>query len=297
MDDTSSGTAAPRRPRRPARASVVVARVAAVVTGLVVVTVLAAALWWRADGGRWFVVTTPSMGTTMPVGTLVLTTPVEADGVRVGEVVTYRAPQSGTVYTHRVVERVAGGDGAVRLLTRGDVNAAPDPGSIGQADLVGRAAWHAPVLGWVLRAVPVLTAGGAATWLLGLVVPRRRRRGVHLLGASATLAVTNALLHPWVGLEKLAQRDPGAGRGGVLLDVISVGLLPVRAEQVGGGATARLRDGELVTMHLAERRDGAYTITGVLDLAWWGWALLVAVCLVPLVVSLLAGPEPEPVPA
>lgn len=292
MDATThtDGTAAARPPGS------VLALGAVLVVAVAVVGVVAAGLWWRGDGGRWFVVSTPSMGTAMPIGTLVLTSPVDVDDVRVGDVVTYRAPQSGSVYTHRVVERVAGGGGAVRLLTQGDLNAAPDPGSIGAADLVGRVAWHAPGLGWVLRAVPVLAAGGAATWLASLVLPLRRRLGARLVGASLTLAVANWLLHPWVGLQKVAQRDPARGDG-ALLDVVSVGLLPVRVEQVGGGASVRLDDGELVTMRLAERRNGSYTVAAVLDLPWWGWALLVAVCLVPLAVSLVLGPRREPVPA
>ncbi|GAB3997777.1 hypothetical protein GCM10028771_30160 [Nocardioides marmoraquaticus] len=256
-----------------------------------VVAVLAAALWWRSEGGRWFVVETPSMGTAMPVGTLVLTSPTTADDVGAGDVVTFRAPDSGTVYTHRVVERVASQGDDARLVTKGDVNDSSDSGSIGDADLVGRVAWSAPGLGWLVKAVPLLVVGGAATWLVSLLLARRHRRGTRMIGASVTLAVVNWLLAPWVGLEKVAQRTPDDGGPGVLVDVISLGLLPVRAEQVDGGATARLRDGELATMHLADRADGAYAVTAALDLAWWGWAALVAVCLVPMALSLLVGPD------
>lgn len=203
----------------------------------IVVAFLAATLWWRSEGGRWFVVETPSMGTAMPVGTLALTSPTVVDDVGAGDVVTFRPPQSGTVYTHRVVEQVAspGTGGALRLVTKGDVNDTPDPGSIGQEHLVGHVVWHAQALGWAVKAVPLVVVGGASTWLLSLLLTRHQRRGVRLVGASLTLSLTTWLLNPWVGVQTVSQRVPEDGSEGVLLDVISVGLLPVRAEQVGGG--------------------------------------------------------------
>ena len=61
-----------------------------------------ATVGFRLDGGRWFIVETPSMGQSLPVGSLVLTTPSELDAVADGDVITFRNPESGAVYTHRV---------------------------------------------------------------------------------------------------------------------------------------------------------------------------------------------------
>lgn len=254
------------------------------VAALAVVLLVVCALWWRADGGRWFMVETPSMGTAMPVGTLVLTEPVRLGDVEVGDVITFHAPESGTVYTHRVVDASPAG-----LTTQGDVNDMPDSGTLGQGNLIGKVVWHADGLGWALKAVPLVLVGLALTWALSLLVPAHRRRGVRLVGLSLSLAVANWLLHPWVGIQQMSQRVPEDGKPGLVFDVISTGLLPVRAEQVGGGASAVLRDGEVASMRLAPRADGAYDVTSALHLSWWGWALMVAFCLTPMLLSVLLG--------
>lgn len=288
---TSTEPSAAKPSSETATAGPVVARsrrplgTAAVATGLVaMIALLAAALWWRADGGRWYVVETPSMGTTTPVGSLVLTTPVDLEDVAVGDVVTFHSPRSRTVYTHRVVEISAEG-----LTTRGDLNDAPDAGTVGRADVIGAVVRDAPLLGWVLKAVPILLVGAALTWLVSLPATGRRRRDVRLLGGSLTVAVANLLLHPWVGVQRMSEQvlDDGSGP---LLDVVSTGVLPIRAEQVGGGATQAMRNGEVARLALAPRDSGAYDVVATVDLAWWGWALLALTCLAPLLLAVLLRP-------
>ncbi|WP_434318962.1 S26 family signal peptidase [Leifsonia sp. P73] len=62
-----------------------------------------AAFW--STGWRWFIVESPSMGRTAPVGTLVVTSPVSVSAVHVGDVITFHPPTSpDETYTHRVRE-------------------------------------------------------------------------------------------------------------------------------------------------------------------------------------------------
>ena len=79
--------------------------------------------------GRYRVVTvlTGSMRPTAPPGSLVISTPEAATDVRVGQVITFKAPIDGNpIVTHRVIEVVSGGPHPI-FRTQGDANPAPDP--------------------------------------------------------------------------------------------------------------------------------------------------------------------------
>lgn len=255
--------------------------------------VLLAALWWHVDGGRWFVVQTPSMGTALPVGSLALTTPAEVDAVPPGEVVTFRSPRTGTVYTHRVVGVTGAG-----LRTQGDLNAAADVSLVDDDHLVGRVVWQASVLGWALRAVPYLLIAVAATWVADLLLRYRWRRATWLLGLSVGAAVTNLLLRPWVGLALLGQRtaeDTVDGEPSLLLDIVSTGLLATQAVGDEAGSTAvHLRTGETATVALSAGDSGRYEVLGRPELGLWGWAVLLLLCLLPLLVALVPTRSAEP---
>lgn len=265
--------------------------IAIAVLGVVcVVSLVAAAGAWRLDGGRWFVVATPSMGEQVPVGSLVLTTPTTAADVEPGEVITFRSPESGTVYTHRAVAVTPKG-----IKTRGDINASADTWAVQDQDLIGSVAWHAPALGWLLRGLPIFFAGLALCWLLTTRLAPARRYSWRLIGLSTSLAVTTAALKPWIGLERLNQRNPDEGAG-VLIDVVSTGLLPIRALEADGAASVSLVDGEVGTLHLtAGAETGAYDILTRLDLSPGWWVALVTFCLLPTLWCLLVGMAPHEV--
>ncbi len=265
------------------------------IAALGVLALVVAAGAWRLDGGRWFVVATPSMGEQLPVGSLVLTTPTTADEVARGDVITFRSPGSGTVYTHRAVAVAADG-----IETRGDINGAVDAWTVRDADLIGSVAWHAPGLGWLVRGLPIFFAGLAAVWLLTSRLDLSRRYSWRLVGFSTSVAVTTYVLRPWIGLERLNQRAPDDGTG-VLVDVVSTGLLPIRALEADGAATVSLVDGEVGTLHLtAGAETGSYDVLTQLDLSPGLWVGLVTFCLLPTIWTVLVGlvpQEPSDMPA
>jgi signal peptidase len=99
-------------------------------------------------------VLTGSMRPTMPEGSVVLTTPVPARDVRVGDIITYRIPvEDRRIVTHRVEEVLRGGDSPV-VRTKGDANKDPDTWV---AELTGGTVWK------VRAAVP--KAGYVFEWL------------------------------------------------------------------------------------------------------------------------------------
>jgi signal peptidase I len=92
------------------------------------------------------------MRPSMPEGSVIVTTPMPASRVRVGDVITYRIPvEDRRVVTHRVIEIVRGGDRPV-VRTQGDANQEPDTWT---AELKGDTVWTAratvPRAGYVLE--------------------------------------------------------------------------------------------------------------------------------------------------
>lgn len=104
--------------------------------------------------GRYQTVTvlTGSMRPSMPEGSVIVTTPMPAGRVRVGDVITYRIPvEDRRIVTHRVVEIVRRGEQPV-VRTKGDANGDPDAWV---AELTGGTVWTAratvPKVGYVLE--------------------------------------------------------------------------------------------------------------------------------------------------
>jgi signal peptidase I len=121
----------------------------------------------RLTGATPYTVTTGSMRPDYPPGTLLVVRPVEADRIRVGDVVTYQ-PESGnaTVVTHRVVEVSHTLDGDVVLRTQGDANDVVDADPVRDVQVRGRLWYSLPWLGHVNRTL----TGGGRTVALYLVV-------------------------------------------------------------------------------------------------------------------------------
>ena len=93
-------------------------------------------LWYRAHGERLLVVTSGSMAPQIAAGDAVVIRPLEATELRVGQVVTFQAPQAQRYTTHRIVAieqrylvKHPGPDDhpAYFIRTQGDNNRTPDP--------------------------------------------------------------------------------------------------------------------------------------------------------------------------
>jgi len=248
------------------------------------VLLIAAALAFLAQGGRWFIVQTPSMGETAPVGTLILDAPVAAEDVVVGDIVTFHPPTNpGQVYTHRVVSIAA--DGA--LSTKGDVNGATDPWTLTSADLIGKTFAVLPIVGWIVKAVPFLAGGVMLSWFLAfLFLSPAARSAVRVVGLSVTTAVTAFVLHPFVGVVVETSRLTAHGAEATL---VSTGILPITVSAVGGGHVS-LASGQLGTLSIPSlAENGHYSLSSALDLPLIGWVVFGLVCSTPLLWCLLVG--------
>jgi len=123
-------------------------------------------------GPTTLVVRGPSMAPAIPIGALVVTTPVEAAALAVGDVVSIRVGPELVVFTHRIV-RVVPRQGEIWIETKGDANDTSDPALIPASSVVGRVSLTVPVLGYL---VALLASLSGVLLLIGLA-------GVLLLGA------------------------------------------------------------------------------------------------------------------
>jgi signal peptidase len=114
---------------------------------------LALLLGSRLLGGNLLVVLSQSMEPTVPMGSLVVSGPVAASDVEVGDVITFHAPDpagGSSLVTHRVIE-VVGADGiGVRFRTQGDAVEDPDMTPVYPRNLVGRVWLTLPFAGYLL---------------------------------------------------------------------------------------------------------------------------------------------------
>ncbi|MEJ2885704.1 LamG-like jellyroll fold domain-containing protein [Actinomycetospora aeridis] len=259
--------------------------IAGIVTAVVVVVLLAGALAWHLSGGRWQIISTPSMGTAAPVGAVVLTRPNA--GIAVGDIITFQppAPERPRSVTHRVVAVEPGPDGP-GLRTQGDINGSVDPWVLHAPDLTGRVVLVLPGLGWFVRALPALLAGIVVLWwATRRFMPWLWAVPTRVLGLSILLAAVSLWLRPFVGTTTLAtQADAGEAR----ISMVSTGLLPTRVTADTGG-TLDLVSGQtgLLTTPRSQESQGNLLTSGV-HMPWWLWIVMTAFWLLPMVYGLVA---------
>ena len=243
----------------------------AALAALAIAMVLAAtALFF--SGYRAFAITTLSMGTTYPVGTLVVTQPQSE--YQVGDPITFTVRER--VYTHRISGTLAEG-----FTTRGDLNDADDAWIVPQHDVVGAVVWSVRGLGWAVHALPWLLIAFVLIEV-GVRMIRHRVRWrwpLRLMGWSITILTLALLLRPWFNVQLLSW-VPNAS-GGVTMNLVGTGLLPMLAEG------ERVELGEAVTVNLSKPvADGVFVLRPQPDLELWQWCIVAALCLLPLVFSI-----------
>lgn len=241
--------------------------------------------WFRATGGQWERVETPSMGTTAPVGTLVWARPVAPGDLRAGAVVTFHAPTRPDVYTHRVTE--VHDDGT--FSTAGDLSG-PDDWRVPEANVIGQAQWIWPGAGRVVEAAPVLVVGAVATWGLVLLLRRRQALSVAVLGTAVTCAVAIVVFHPLTDAEQLGFAPEG--ESGARATYVGTGLLPVRLSAPRDHDSVVLRAGESGSVLATAAANRRLEVRLEPAVPTWFWVVLVGLCFVPALTTVAVGRRP-----
>lgn len=252
--------------------------VASVMVAVFGVTTLALFLF----GVRGFIVETPSMGQTAPVGSLILTAPAQANQVKVGDIISFKPDQTpNEVYTHRVVKIDFRG-----IHTQGDINGAADPWSLHQNNLLGKVGIILPVMGWVIKALPILAMGFGVVWIGTMYIPAKAvRSGLRTLGVSGVIAYTVNLIKPLISYVVLTQTPTVTG---MTSRVVSTGLIPVQFS--GSGSKVILSSGQVGNVQsIADPKTGLVHLTAAMHLDTLGWVILISICAIPTVWSLVTG--------
>jgi signal peptidase len=129
-------------------------------TGWIITTIIAVAIIWFSVGLFPFhpaLVASGSMTPTMYAGDVVIIAKVPADIIKTGDVIQFRVPENVTVM-HRVIE-IQEAEGSKSFITKGDANDEPDEEPVIPENLVGKAIFTIPKVGWASIAVKQLFRG------------------------------------------------------------------------------------------------------------------------------------------
>lgn len=113
---------------------------------LIVVLLAAALIGVRIFGYTPYTVLSGSMEPTFHVGSLVYVKKVAPEEIKVGDTITFILNKNNDVATHRVISIDAPN---LHFYTQGDANASPDASPVHFFNLVGRADFTIPYLGYV----------------------------------------------------------------------------------------------------------------------------------------------------
>jgi signal peptidase I len=169
-----------------------------VLIGAVLVAVVLARGLPMLTGGTTFVVAGGSMEPSIPMGSVVLASPVEPDALRVADVVSLQTGPEHAVFTHRILRLATLPDGRY-IETKGDANPASDPALVPATDVIGRVDLTVPYVGYgiallssiqgVLFVCSLASVLLVAAWLLEslegdkrLPAARATSDGPHLIG-------------------------------------------------------------------------------------------------------------------
>lgn len=126
------------------------ARIVMGLAGALVTVILLTTIGPRFLPYQTLTVLSGSMTPTLPVGSIIVDQPVQADQVRLRDIITFQRPDHpGELVTHRVVGFEQGSSGKV-FVTKGDANSTPDSWRIAAAGSGWRYAFQVPYLGFIL---------------------------------------------------------------------------------------------------------------------------------------------------
>jgi len=125
----------------------------------IAVAVLSVSIVWFAVGAfpiRPVLVGSGSMSPKIEVADVVIVAKSSASSIKVGDVIEFRTPKENIM--HRVVAIQGTGETEV-FITKGDANDAPDDDPVMAGNVVGKAIFRVPKLGWLAAAIKKLFMG------------------------------------------------------------------------------------------------------------------------------------------
>lgn len=125
----------------------------------------------RIFGVQVYGVLTGSMEPSYPTGSLIYVKPVDASDLRVNDVITFSI-SPGVIATHRIVEVVWDEEhpGVLRYRTKGDANKDVDAALVSANNIIGKAMFAIPQLGYVANYIQQAPGIYVAILVCGLMI-------------------------------------------------------------------------------------------------------------------------------
>jgi signal peptidase len=136
-----------------------------------VFTFLAPHFGWRVD-----TVFSGSMEPELKVGGVVVTRPVAAEDIKVGDIITFHSPLNEELISHRVI--AVEDESLFNFQTKGDVNEDADPFVVPAQNVVGKVCLHIPYFGYVTQFVKTPLGLLLTLCLPGLVIVAVEMRNI-----------------------------------------------------------------------------------------------------------------------
>jgi signal peptidase I len=256
-----------------------VVRISTIIFGVVLALLLAFGGIWLATGGKYYIMSTPSMSPALPVGALVLTQPYSQAKVAVGTIIVFQPPDKTVrTYTHRVIAITPLG-----YKTKGDAEMQTDAWTIPFANVKGIVVQSLPGIGWLLRALPWLLIGLLLVIALAALVPWRWGVFTPLLAVVIVILIPLIVLKPLVRGQLVEKVD---GVKFVTARVVNTGLLPLKFTPVGHPGV-HIAAGHWYDFKFPQgQKAQQFSINARVDLTLTGWIILGLLCLLPLFLAI-----------
>jgi signal peptidase len=142
----------------------------------------------KVAGGIPLTVLTSSMEPRLPPGTLIIVRPVDPDGLRIGDVVTYqiRSGEPGVI-THRIIAIASSSNGSRTFTLKGDNNSEQDNEPVTEAQIQGRLWYSVPLIGYVNNGVN----GASRAWITPVAAVLLLCYAGYMIASGAVAAAKN----------------------------------------------------------------------------------------------------------
>ena len=128
-----------------------------------VLTFLAPRFGWEVD-----TVFSGSMEPQLKTGSVALTRPVEAEDIKVGDIITFHSPLDEKLISHRVI--AVEHSSSLNFRTKGDANEDADPFVVPAQSVVGKICFHIPYFGYAAQFIKTPLGLLLTLCLPGLVI-------------------------------------------------------------------------------------------------------------------------------
>jgi signal peptidase len=135
-------------------------------------TLVAPHFGWRVD-----IVLSGSMEPDLHTGAVVVTQPMSARSIAVGDIISFYAPITDKLTTHRVVAMTQGS--LPSFTTKGDANEESDPESVPFSRVVGKVCLDIPYIGYLTRFIKTPLGLLSSLFVPGLFIIVQEVRNIH----------------------------------------------------------------------------------------------------------------------